>query len=498
MTRLPALLLLLMTTLLLAACGSQPVRDAEPRTDSDASQLERRAATRVELAAGYFARGQHDVALDELKQALALQPNSRDALNLRALVLAAMGETAAADEAFKRTLQIYPRDADTLHNQAWFWCQQGRVDAAMLAFDEALAQPAYRGASRTWLARGACDMRHLRWAEAERSLVRAFELDPGNPAAAFNLAEVLLQLGQGERARFYGGARQRAAGADQRGQPVAGGAHRASPGQPARRAALGPAPEPRVPAIRRGPGLWRRPLRAMSDDADSKAGSAGALLAAARRKQGLHIVTLAAQLKVSPARLEALEAERWQDLPDPTHARALATSVCRVLGIDAAAVLAGMPKGGGAALERVSAGLNEPVRSGAGWPANGLRWLLLVLLLLAVAAACAGGRPLASELPSPSWRRCCNSPSRPPARPCPAPLPVRSPAKARRPSKPRRRPLPSRRPRRPCPRLPPARQRPHPAHRCWKSRPRPAPAGSASRTPAARAWRRACCSRANA
>lgn len=201
MTRLPALLLL--STILLIGCAAPAVRDAEPRTESDASQLERRAATRVELAAGYFARGQHDVALDELKQALALQPNSRDALNLRALVLAAMGETAAADEAFRRTLQIYPRDADTLHNQAWFWCQQGRVDAAMQAFDEALAQPAYRGASRTWLARGACDMRHLRWTDAERALSRAFELDPGNPAAAFNLAETLLQLGQAERARFY-------------------------------------------------------------------------------------------------------------------------------------------------------------------------------------------------------------------------------------------------------------------------------------------------------
>lgn len=117
------------------------------------------------------------------------------------------------------------------------------------------------------------------------------------------------------------------------------------------------------------------------------ASTPGALLGAARRKQGLHIVSLAAQLKVSPARLEALEADRWQDLPDPTHARALATSVCRVLGIDAAPVLAGMPKGAGAALERVSAGLNEPVRSGDGWPANAGRWLLLGLLLLALAAA---------------------------------------------------------------------------------------------------------------
>lgn len=113
----------------------------------------------------------------------------------------------------------------------------------------------------------------------------------------------------------------------------------------------------------------------------------GARLEAARRKQGLHIAALAAQLKVPPKRLEALEAERWEQLPDATHARALATSVCRVLGIDPTPVLAGMPRGPGATLERVSAGLNQPVREGG--PLNlprGLWWLAAVLLLAAAAA----------------------------------------------------------------------------------------------------------------
>lgn len=198
-----ALLLVLVTILLLGGCATQTARDHEPRTDSDASGAERRAATRVELAAGYFARGQHNVALDELKQALALQPNSREALNLRALVLAAMGESASAEEGFQRLLTLYPNDADTLHNRAWFYCQQGRLEAALRDFSAAVAQPSYRAAARTWLARGACEMRNQRWAEAQQSLARAFELDPGNPAAAYNLAETLLRLGEGERARFY-------------------------------------------------------------------------------------------------------------------------------------------------------------------------------------------------------------------------------------------------------------------------------------------------------
>ena len=70
-------------------------------------------------------------------------------------------------------------------------------------FDEAVAQPTYRGASRSWLARGACEMRAQRWEQAQQSLSRGFELDPGNPAIAYNLAEVLLRRGEAERARFY-------------------------------------------------------------------------------------------------------------------------------------------------------------------------------------------------------------------------------------------------------------------------------------------------------
>ena len=183
--------------------GSPSVRGDVPKTEVDSSDLERRAAMRLELAAGYLARGQHAVALDEVKQALSLRPDSREGLNLRALVLAAMGERGAAEEGFRRALALFPRDPDTLHNQGWFFCQQGRFQPAQASFVEALAQPENRAPARTWLAKGVCEAMGTQWLESQQSLQRAFELDPGNPAVAFNLAEVLLKNGQLERAQFY-------------------------------------------------------------------------------------------------------------------------------------------------------------------------------------------------------------------------------------------------------------------------------------------------------
>lgn len=74
----------------------------------------------------------------------------------------------------------------------------------------------------------------------------------------------------------------------------------------------------------------------------SQAGG-GSSLKQARLAQGMTLEGLASMLKVTPAKLEALEEGRYQDLPDAAFARALAMTVCRVLKIDSAAVLATLP-----------------------------------------------------------------------------------------------------------------------------------------------------------
>jgi len=92
--------------------------------------------------------------------------------------------------------------------------------------------------------------------------------------------------------------------------------------------------------------------------------TAGAWLREARQQRGLHIAALAAMLKVPQAKLEALEADRWQDLTDMTFVRALAKAVCRALRVDAEPVLALLPRGGERELD-VSLGINTPFRERA-------------------------------------------------------------------------------------------------------------------------------------
>jgi type IV pilus assembly protein PilF len=206
--RLPRTVLAIGVAVVLAACaapGGAPDRapGTEFRTASDQTDADRRAAVRMELAALYFGRGQNDSALDEIKLALQAKPDLGAAFSLRGLVYASMGEDALAEDNFARALQINPRDADTMHNRGWYLCQRNRYAEADRLFEQALAQPQYREPQRTYLIQGVCYARAGRLDEAERKLLRAFELDASNPTTAANLAEVLYRRGEYERARFY-------------------------------------------------------------------------------------------------------------------------------------------------------------------------------------------------------------------------------------------------------------------------------------------------------
>ncbi|MCW7540341.1 helix-turn-helix domain-containing protein [Aquabacterium sp. A7-Y] len=121
--------------------------------------------------------------------------------------------------------------------------------------------------------------------------------------------------------------------------------------------------------------------------------TAGEMLKAARVANGIHIAALAASIKVTVQKLEALEADRHEELPDPTFARALAQAVCRFLKIDPLPVLARLPElGTPSRLEHVAIGLNQPFRDGTGRRREGfrlsslLRPALLLPLLLVIAA----------------------------------------------------------------------------------------------------------------
>lgn len=91
--------------------------------------------------------------------------------------------------------------------------------------------------------------------------------------------------------------------------------------------------------------------------------TAGALLRQAREASGMHIAALAVSLKVPVKKLEALEQDRFDLLPDAVFVRALASSVCRTLKLDAAPVLGLLPQTTAPKLTYQGSGINAPFRT---------------------------------------------------------------------------------------------------------------------------------------
>jgi cytoskeleton protein RodZ len=141
--------------------------------------------------------------------------------------------------------------------------------------------------------------------------------------------------------------------------------------------------------------------------------SAGALLRAAREAAGLHVAALAVSMKVPVKKLEALEADRFDLLPDAVFVRALASSVCRNLKIDPAQVLSKLPHQDVPRLSASERGLNAPFHAAGesrslSVPAAFKHPAVLAVLFLLVAALAVVFLPawqaevLSEEAPTPA------------------------------------------------------------------------------------------------
>lgn len=172
-------------------------------TPSDEPEARRRARIRLELAVKYYEAGKMAVALDEVKQALVNDPTYGDAYNLRGLIYMGLNELGQAEDSFRRALGLRSNDSNVLHNYAWLLCQQQKYAEADKYFLQVLNNPAYIARSKTLMAQGLCQARSGQKEQAEHTLLKAYELDAGNPVVGYNLSELFMRRGDLKRAQFY-------------------------------------------------------------------------------------------------------------------------------------------------------------------------------------------------------------------------------------------------------------------------------------------------------
>jgi len=185
--------LVVAAALALAACASRgpaqqaPAPEPPPVKRQEATPQER-AKIRTDLAAGYYQRGQMDIALEELGNAKALDPSYPKIYDIYGLVYAMLGERAKAEENFRQALALAPDNSEIRENWGAFLCGTGRAREALPEFEQVLKDPLYKTPEIALINAGKCSAALGDTKNAEEYLRRALSASPGNPIAAYNLA----------------------------------------------------------------------------------------------------------------------------------------------------------------------------------------------------------------------------------------------------------------------------------------------------------------------
>jgi type IV pilus assembly protein PilF len=194
--------------LLLSACAGNNDGLAgdthELKTLSDQTAAEKRAQIRLQLAVGYYQERKYEIALDEVKQAIAANPDYADAYGVRALIYTAMGENVLADENYRHALRLAPGNPDLSNNYGLFLCEAGgKPREAMGYFETALKNPNYVSPAKAMINAGNCSLKMKNVDAAERYLLDALRYDPDLPATSAGLARVYFERRDYSRAGFF-------------------------------------------------------------------------------------------------------------------------------------------------------------------------------------------------------------------------------------------------------------------------------------------------------
>jgi type IV pilus assembly protein PilF len=191
----------LFIALLLAGCAQAPADKAD--VDAQKAEAFNRAKIHTELAATYFDRGQHAIALEELKEAFNIDPAYGPAYNIAGLVNMELNDDPQAEKNFQQALKIDPQDSDAHNNYGHFLCSRGRGAEGIPHFEAALKDPLYTTPQKALANAGVCARRMNNDKAAEEYFVKALRIEPGNAVSLYHVADIHYKRGQLAEARTF-------------------------------------------------------------------------------------------------------------------------------------------------------------------------------------------------------------------------------------------------------------------------------------------------------
>lgn len=179
-----------------SGCVQQSTNNGMP-VQANSDRAFQSAKIHTELAAEYFYRGQLDVAIEEVNEALKAQSNYALAYNVLGLINMTLNEDSKALDSFERAIRLAPRNSEIRNNYGWFLCQRfsQRMDQAIDHFMMAAKDPLYATPEMSYTNAGICEAKRQNYTEAKVFLQKALSLKSNYAPAAIGLIDIDFQRG---------------------------------------------------------------------------------------------------------------------------------------------------------------------------------------------------------------------------------------------------------------------------------------------------------------
>lgn len=179
--------LLLISVLMLAACASQSRKEADASKQASTSEIVQR---QLDLGVGYLRQGDYQRAKEKLNRALEIEPRNATVHATFGLIFSLEGEDELAEKYFRDAIRFDPESAQARNSYGVFLYEQGRYEEAVVQLREAAGNRFYGSRPAVFENLGVASLRLGDVESAEHAFTRAIQLNPEQPRALLELADI--------------------------------------------------------------------------------------------------------------------------------------------------------------------------------------------------------------------------------------------------------------------------------------------------------------------
>lgn len=177
--------------LALGGCAATPTPPSTPNAQrAEGASPRDRARAHTELGVSYYEAGKLGVALEELDEAIRADQTYGPAWSARALVYMDLREDDKAEKDFRQAMRVDPGNGDTKNNYGMYLCQRKRGQEGVRYMLEAVKNPLYSTPDIAYKNAAICSRGMGDNKSAEEYFRRAVQVNPRQPQALYNLAEI--------------------------------------------------------------------------------------------------------------------------------------------------------------------------------------------------------------------------------------------------------------------------------------------------------------------